>query len=54
MPIIRQGSLFNMQDLYEIEPMKQFEAIFSTLHIETFLFAFTKKRYMTLLRNLII
>jgi transposase len=43
MPIIRQGSLFDMQDLYEMEPSKRFEAVFSTLHIEPLLFAVNKK-----------
>jgi transposase len=43
MTIIRQGSLFDMQDLYEIEPSKRFEAVFETLHIEPLLFAVNKK-----------
>lgn len=43
MPIIRQESLFDMKDLYELEPTKRFEAIFSTLHIEPLLFAVSKK-----------
>lgn len=44
MSIIRQGSLFDMQDLYEMGPTKRFEAIFSTLHIEPLLFAVSKKK----------
>lgn len=43
MSIIRQESLFGMQDLYELEPTRRFEAIFSTLHIEPLLFAVSKK-----------
>jgi transposase len=43
MSIIRQESLFDMQDLYELEPTKRYEAIFSTLHIEPLLFAVSKK-----------
>jgi transposase len=43
MSIIRQESLFDMQDLYDLEPTKRFEAIFSTLHIEPLLFAVSKK-----------
>jgi transposase len=43
MSIIRQGSLFDMQDLYEMEPSKRFEAVFETLHIEPLLFAVNKK-----------
>lgn len=43
MSIIRQESLFDIQDLYDLEPTRRFEAIFSTLHIEPVLFAVTKK-----------
>lgn len=43
MSIIRQGSLFGMQDLYEMEPTKRFDAVFSTLHIEPLLVAVSKK-----------
>lgn len=43
MSIIRQGSLFDMQDLYEMEPTKRFEDIFSTLHIEPLLVVVSKK-----------
>ena len=43
MSIIQQGSLFDMQDFYELEPSKRFEAVFSTLHIEPLLFTVNKK-----------
>jgi len=43
MPIIRQGSLFDMQDFYDLEPTKRFDAVFSTLYIEPLLFAVNKK-----------
>ncbi len=43
MSIMRQESLFDMQDLYKLEPWKRFEAIFSTLHIELLLFVVSKK-----------
>lgn len=33
MTIIRQESLFNLQDFYELEPTHRFEAIFSTIDI---------------------
>ncbi len=33
MSIIRQGSLFDMQDFYELEPSKRFEAVFSVLFV---------------------
>ncbi len=28
MPIIRQGSLFDLQELYDLEPTRRFEAVF--------------------------
>lgn len=43
MSIIRQGSLFDMQDLYDLEPSKRFEAIFSAIEIEPIIFAVSKK-----------
>ncbi|GAA3313508.1 hypothetical protein GCM10020331_003800 [Ectobacillus funiculus] len=39
MSIIRQESLFGMQDLYELEPTKRFDAIFQH---------FTSNRYYSL------
>ncbi|PUA38388.1 hypothetical protein C8Z91_14480 [Paenibacillus elgii] len=43
MPIIRQGSLFDIQDLFDLEPPQRFEAIFSTLDIEPILYTIAKK-----------
>ncbi|MDP7980796.1 transposase [Bacillus sp. WLY-B-L8] len=43
MPIIRQGSLFGIQDLYDLEPTRRFEAIFSTLTIEPILAVVSKR-----------
>jgi transposase len=43
MSIIRQESLFGIQDLYDLEPRNRFDAIFSTLHIEPLLFTVSKK-----------
>ena len=43
MSIIQQGSLFDIQDLYELEPTHRFEAIFSTLYIEPLLVEISKK-----------
>ncbi|MEW9673919.1 transposase, partial [Ammoniphilus sp. 3BR4] len=43
MSIIRQGSLFGIQDLYDLEPTQRFEAIFSTLYIEPLLKEISKK-----------
>jgi transposase len=37
MSIIRQGSLFSIQDLYELEPTHRFEAIFSSVEIQPIL-----------------
>jgi transposase len=33
MTIIRQGSLFDLQELYDLEPTQRFEAIFSAIDI---------------------
>ena len=43
MTIIRQGSLFDIQDLYDLEPTQRFEAIFSTMDIDPILARVTKK-----------
>ncbi|TPG70367.1 hypothetical protein EEL31_18960 [Brevibacillus laterosporus] len=43
MSIIKQGSLFDIQELFDLEPPKRFEAIFSTLDIEPVLFSISKK-----------
>ncbi|MCQ6283039.1 IS5/IS1182 family transposase, partial [Bacillus sp. EB600] len=43
MPIIRQESLFSIQDLYDLEPTQRFEAIFSSVDIELILAVVSKK-----------
>ncbi|MCM3735211.1 transposase [Bacillus cytotoxicus] len=43
MSIIRQESLFDIQDLYDLEPTRRFEAIFSTLTIEPVLAVVSKR-----------
>ncbi len=43
MTIIRQGSLFDLQELYDLEPTQRFEAIFSTIDIEQIFAVVTKK-----------
>lgn len=43
MPIIRQESLFSIQDLYDLEPTQRFEAIFSSVDIEPILAVVSKK-----------
>jgi transposase len=43
MPIIRQESLFDLQDLYDLEPTQRFEAIFSAVDIEPILTVVVKK-----------
>ncbi|MBD1383633.1 IS1182 family transposase [Metabacillus arenae] len=43
MSIIRQGSLFDIQELYDLEPTQRFEAIFSAIDIEPIFAVVTKK-----------
>lgn len=43
MTIIRQGSLFDLQDLYDLEPTHRFEEIFSAIDIEPVFQAVKKK-----------
>ncbi|MFC0477109.1 transposase [Robertmurraya beringensis] len=43
MTIIRQGSLFDIQELYNLEPTHRFEAIFSAIDIEPIFAVVTKK-----------
>lgn len=43
MTIIRQGSLFDLQDLYDLEPTHRFNAIFSAIDIEPIFRAAAKK-----------
>lgn len=43
MPIIRQESLFDIQELYDLEPTQRFEAIFSTIDIDPIFAVVTKK-----------
>jgi transposase len=43
MPIIRQDCLFDMQELFEMEPTHRFNAIFSTLELAPLLLIFDKK-----------
>jgi transposase len=43
MSIIRQGSLFDLQELYDSEPTHRFEAIFSTIDIYPILAVVSKK-----------
>lgn len=43
MTIIRQGSLFGLQELYDLEPTQRFEAIFSAIDIDPIFAVVTKK-----------
>lgn len=43
MPIIRQESLFDIQELYDLEPTHRFEAIFSAIDIDPIFAVVTKK-----------
>jgi transposase len=43
MTIIRQGSLFSLQELYDLEPTHRFETVFSTIDIDPIFAVVTKK-----------
>ena len=43
MTIIRQGSLFGLQELYDLEPIQRFEAIFSTIDMDPIFAVVTNK-----------
>ncbi len=43
MPIIQQGSLFDLQELYDLEPTRRFEAVFSTIDINPILAVLRKQ-----------
>lgn len=43
MPIIRQESLFDLQDLYDLEPTQRFDALFSAIDIGLVLHQLSKK-----------
>lgn len=45
MPIIRQDNLFDMHELFEMEPTHRFNAIFSTLELGPILRIFDKKTH---------
>ncbi|MDY7044014.1 IS5/IS1182 family transposase, partial [Virgibacillus sp. M23] len=42
MSIIRQQSLFDIHELYEMEPTHHFEAVFSTINLDPILNLFDK------------
>lgn len=43
MAIIRQESLFDLHDLYELEPTHRFDDVFSAIDISPILFMVSKK-----------
>lgn len=43
MSIIRQGSLFGLQELYDLEPTQRFEAVFAAIDIQPILQVVSKK-----------
>ncbi len=43
MPIIRQGSLFGLQELFDLEPTHRFDAIFSTIDLDPIVAVLSKK-----------
>lgn len=46
MTIIRQGSLFDLQDLYDLKPTQRFEAVFSAIDIDPILAVLRKKSHL--------
>jgi transposase len=46
LPIIRQGSLFGIQDLFDLEPTRRFEAVFSTLELASVVSAVSKQSWL--------
>lgn len=46
MTIIRQGSLFSIQDLFDLEPTQRFEAVFSTIDLDSAVSAVSKKSWL--------
>lgn len=46
MPIIRQESLFDLQELYDLSPTQRFEAVFSSIDIEPIFDVVTKKSHL--------
>lgn len=46
MTIIRQGSLFSIQDLFDLEPTQRFEAVFSTIDMDSAVLAVSKKSWL--------
>lgn len=46
MPIIRQGSLFSIQDLFDLEPTQRFEAVFSTIDQDSAVLAVSIKSWL--------
>ncbi|MBD8068116.1 transposase [Bacillus sp. PS06] len=46
MPIIRQESLFSIQDLYDLRPTQRFDAIFSTLDMDSAIYVVSKKAWL--------
>ncbi|MFB4161803.1 transposase, partial [Geomicrobium sp. JSM 1781026] len=43
MAIIRQASLFDLQDLYDLEPPHRFDEVFSAINIDSILWVVSKK-----------
>ncbi|TES44734.1 transposase, partial [Halalkalibacterium halodurans] len=46
MTIIRQMSLFSMQELYEMEPTQRYDAIFSAIDLSSIVHEVTKKSHL--------
>jgi transposase len=46
MPIIRQGSLFGIQELFDLEPTQRFEAVFSAIDMDSAVLAVSKQSWL--------
>lgn len=46
MSIIRQGSLFDLQELYDLEPTQRYDAILSSIDVDSILFKVNKKSWL--------
>jgi transposase len=44
MPIIKQASLFSIQDLYDLKPSTRFDAIFASIHVDAVVRVVSKKQ----------
>lgn len=46
MSIIRQGTLFDLQDLYDLEPTQRYDTVLSTIDLDSILYKVSKKSWL--------